>query len=438
MKRVLACLCLSMAGASVAASCAGGNGDGGKGGGGGPDGYWSSFPLSDLGCVTVGGHERCGPYRVSQVAINEESTEEILAECVFGAGDVATAPGEGFEFVCHRLQADDGSTREVVVSSPTVANLPVARMFLDFVEDGTQAGEVYVVPVGGLHAPDGSVHADPYQKKEYKFAGDKRFYLHTRQQRDINWMREHALQPLLDAGYTAVQRSFESGSSGSSMEVWVWDTLDARVLIEETVLRRENWKVRPGEGTKGNKGTYDHDARKYRGTFQATMELPGVEVTVWEITGEVTWEKDPDFTGEDVVYTTTDGTLTQISYTFPSNTTVCVGEPDRFEDTVPIFPKDGYLTVKAGTETQPARFQGSASISGNTPVQEHPYQICCSYRDPACEDEVMERGEQEHEWWSTGPDFMAAQPDGTLSGTYRHDLGASYEWSFAPVEETGD
>ena len=139
-----------------------------------------------------------------------------------------------------------------------------------------------------------------------------------------------------------------------------------------------------------------------------------------------------------MVYTTTDGTLTQISYTFPTNTTVCVGVPDRFEDTYPIFPKDGYLTVKAGTDTQPERFRGSASISVNTPVQEHPYQVCCSYREPACEDFMMKRDEQEHEWWSTGSGFLDAQPDGTLSGSYHPDFGARYERSFAPVEEPGD
>lgn len=108
---------------------------------------------------------------------------------------------------------------------------------------------------------------------------------------------KHALQPLLDAGYTANRNDFTYTSPGFIAEIGVYDTLDARVLIEDNVILKENWKVRDDpDSTKGSRGTYDYKA-KYKGTAQAGMSLtiPGLpSAKVWEISADVTFEKGDD------------------------------------------------------------------------------------------------------------------------------------------------
>ena len=77
---------------------------------------------------------------------------------------------------------------------------------------------------------------------------------------------------------------------------------------------------------------------------------PYQDAKVWEIEADVTLEKDPDYSTRDVdVYTTSEGTVTQTVYTYPDITGLCHGEPALFTDTYPIFKKDGYLSVKRGT-----------------------------------------------------------------------------------------
>jgi hypothetical protein len=208
--------------------------------------------------------------------------------------------------------------------------------------------------------------------------------------------------------------------------------------MEEDVITRKKWKVR-ADATKGNKGTYDYPQLKYTGTAQATMRLPVTGETVWEIDAQVTFVKDPARSGQypdmDFYTTAAEGTVTQTSYTAPGMAAAgCYGIPASFTDTYPIAVDDGHLTVKS--DGDPVQYAGGATITGSTPVQDHPFQLCCSWRNPPCEDDVLEAGSQQHQWWFTGPDgaLVTAQPDGTLQGTGEF-FGTTYEWEFTPVEE---
>ena len=400
-------------------------------------------PLPDP--YTIGGVTVDGPFRVEDIAIDEESTGEILGQCVFGDSDTATTGviSPGYQFWAERSQDADGTTHITVSSNQ--ANLPLIQAHFVKVRPPSPPLSIvwdYYHADGGVLNGPGGPYADPYQKKEFEFAGFKKLTFVATPKKDYNWMRKHALQPLQKAGYDAVQKSFEKTSSGSTLVVDVYDTLDGRALMEENVILKESWTVRSGKPyTWGNVGTYKYSG-KYRGTIKATMTLPGFPNTkVWEITGDVTFEKDPDYSTDEIdVYTTSAGTITQTMYTVPDPTGLCQGIPASFTDTYPVYKGDGYLSIKSGTD--PIQYQASASISAQTPVQPHPYKECCAYADPPCEDQTMEVGEQEHEWLFTGDDFRSAEANGTLKGTYIVTTGdplnlpsGTYEWDLKPVNE---
>ncbi|MCE5263481.1 MAG: hypothetical protein LLG97_08095 [Deltaproteobacteria bacterium] len=399
--------------------------------------FWSLFNVPDPGCATVGTIEVCGAKKVESVEITEESTADILADCVFGESNTATSGTipPGYQFWCERIPKGDGST-DIKISSPQ-ANLPIIRAKIVRASDNLPMFWTYHQATGGLNGPDGTVYSDPYQKKEFEFAGDKKLTFTTKADKKYDWMRQHALQPLLDAGYTAWQRSFQATNPGFIAEIMVVDTLDARVLMEENVILKEPWKVRKGDATRGNRGTYDYTP-KYKGTAKASMKFPNTSNLVYEISADVTFEKDSALSTETMDVYTASGTITQTNYTVPSP--FCSGEPASFTDAPYPIAKDPYgdLWIKVGSN--PIEYVASATLSAGTyPLQSHPYTMCCYSQ---CSDEVLEPGAQEHMWLMTGLGgaFKTAGTDGRLKGTFQHvtEQGINagfYEWDFAPADE---
>jgi chitodextrinase len=396
--------------------------------------FWSSFTVPDPGCITVETVEVCGPSRVDRVEIIEESTAEILGLCNFGESNTATTGSlpPGYQFWCERSQNASGGSTDIKVSSMQ-SNLPQIHNYLVRASDGLPMWQTYAPATGGLNGPDGAVYSDPYQKKEFEFAGYKKLTFTTKEDKDYNWMREHTLQPLRDAGYTVNLHNFSRTSPGFIAEMGVYDTLDARVLMEENViLKQKGWKV-VGDDTRGNRGSYEYKI-KYQGTAKATMYFPTTTNKVWEITADVTFEKDPNTSGADGdTYNTSEGTITQTMFTVPDPSGQCAGNPASFTNTYPIFPGDGSLRIVP--KDQAIEYRAGASISASTPLEAHNYQRCCSYTDPPCENKTMQINEQEHEWLRMGAN-MPGMPGGVLQGTYQTPpFGTpSFEWMFTPVE----
>lgn len=396
--------------------------------------FWSSFTVPDPGCITVETVEVCGPSRVDRIEIIEESTAEILGLCNFGVGNTATTGPlpPGYQFWCERTQDASGGSTDIKVSSMQ-SNLPQIHSYIVRMSDGLPMWQTYAAAMGGLNGPDGAVYSDPYQKKEFEFAGYKKLTFTTKEDKDYNWMREHTLQPLREAGYTVNLHNFSRTSPGFIAEMGVYDTLDARVLMEENViLKQKGWKVLAND-TRGNRGTYEYKV-KYQGTAKATMYLPYTNSKVWEITADVTFEKDPNNSGADGdTYNTSAGTITQTMFTVPDPSGQCAGSPASFTNTYPIFPGDGSLRIMP--KDQAIEYRAGASISASTPLEAHNYQKCCSYTTPPCENKTMEINEQEHEWLSMGGN-KSAVPGGVLQGTYQTPpFGTpSFEWMLNPVE----
>ena len=184
-------------------------------------------------------------------------------------------------------------------------------------------------------------------------------------------------------------------------------------------------------------GTYDF-MPKYTGTAKATMYYPLFDtLKVWEASADVTFEKDPAISvpGLDFLdfYNTSAGTVTMTIYTYPDPTGMCYGDPASFTDTYPIFRGDGTLTILRNS--QPLQYRVYASMTSSTPVQVHNYKLCCSWRNPPCEDSSLSISKQLQEWLNSGDSDTTAQSDGTLQGTY-HDganYGPFYEWSLMPM-----
>lgn len=406
---------------------AGGSG-GGSGGGPAPSGTFSStVTIADQGCVTVGSVEVCGPARVDRLEITEESTAEILGSCNFGTSSSATTGvlPPGYQFWCERGPiAADGST-EIKISSKQ-ANLPLVHVYLVRDSDGIPMWEAYAKALV-LTGPDGATYADPYQQRDFEFAGTKEFYFKSKEG-TYDDMRQDAYQPIVDAGYETQQRNFEATSPGYKVEVDAHDTLDARIKIEEDVVKTKRWKTGAQGETKGNRGYYEK-SDGYKGTIKATATMPIIGTKVWEITGDITFTKDPDSSspGRDC-YKVTGGTITQIAYTSPNP--ACTGSPASFTDTYPADTSDGLLCVNS--EADPATYMAGASISSRTPLLEHQYSLCCP--GMPCESQTLTTGAQEHEWLNTGTSEQTAQADGSMVGSYAMPPYSTpaFEWDIKP------
>ena len=390
--------------------------------------FWSEFTVPDPGPVDLGGGVVVNdPSRVQSVIIIEDSTSEILGDCFFGDSDsAATGPSgsDGGQFWCSR----NGNT---ITISSAQANLPkIHAKRVSTLNTNLVMWDISnIFANGGLHAPGGEVYADPYTHKEFQFAGFKKLVLISK---TFTIAKKHAREPLENAGYSDLKSEFISPTTEIDVT-----TLDARKKLEDDVILKQHWKLVPSE-TRGNLGTYEWKD-KYIGTAKATMTFPNLDYKVWEIEAtDITFEIDPTYTtmaSDTVVYRTTGGTITQISYTSPVNVSGCYGIPASFTDTYDIYPGDGYLSIFPGTDSM--EYHATASISLSTPVQDHPYQECCSWRTPACEDAVMEAGGQEHEWLRTGENNsrLPASTEETLQGSYATPPYStpSYEWNLAPV-----
>ena len=408
-----------------------------------PEGcFKASYVVTDPGCIDLGTVQICGPYTLASVEIIEESTAQILGECTFANGDMADTGvlPPGYQFWCERgAQAADGGIPVTVYSKQ--ANLPLIKPHL-ILPDGQSAWWNYHRPTGGLVGPDGQVYSDPYEHREFQFAGFKALFFTTKQNKDYKWAKQHSSSLLANAGYEAYMRRFDSTSPGFIAEVNVSETLDGRKLLEEDVITPDVWDVRKDQQeTFGNKGTYDYNP-KYKGTITAVMTMPVTGVKVWEITVDATFEKVDSgayiFDGFDT-YASTEGTITQISYTVPDAYGTCYGDPASFTGTYPMGFEDGLIWIKQNTS--PAEYMGTGTIDDSTPLVEYNYDECCPYRallvppEPVCQPEVLERDEQEHAWLQTGDANWTAQQDGSLQGTYSQPYGATYTWNLTPEDQ---
>jgi hypothetical protein len=407
-------------------------GSGGGSGGSTPSGNCTStVTIADQGCQTVGSVEVCGPARVDRLEIVEESTGEVLGSCNFGANNSATTGvlPPGYQFWCDKSAiAADGST-EITISSKQ-ANLPLVHAYLVRDSDGLPLWEVYV-KASLLTGPDGATYADPYQKREFEFAGTKEFYFKSKEGK-YDDMRKDAYQPIVDAGYETQQRNFEATSPGYKVEIDAHDTLDARIKIEEDVIKTKRWKIGSQGETKGNRGYYEK-SDGYKGTTKATMYMPTTSEKVWEITGDITFEKDEGTSSaERDCYKITGGTITRIMYTVPDPNNLCVGSPASFTDTYQADTMDGLLCVD--TNADPAQYMAGASISDRTPVVAQQYTRCCSYTNPACETMTLEVEAQQQEWLQTGDSPKDVQADGTMVGSYAMPPynTPTFEWDIKP------
>ncbi len=406
--------------------------------------FWCEFNVPDPGCITVGSTEFCGEKKVESVEITEPSTGEILADCYFGendAGASGTIP-PGYQFWCQRTPKPDGST-DIKISSMQ-ANLPIIRAKIVRASDNKPMFWTYHKAIGGLHTPDG-VLTDPYQKKEWQFAGYKKLMFTTKEEEgDYTFYLKYAVQPIKNAGYKAYARYFKATNPGFIGEVPVYDTLDGRVLIEDDVIKKveKKWRVVPGEDTQGNRGLYEYVGKTYEGTATAVLKWPNSpQFKVWEITANVVFEKDKKLSTKDMdVYKAT-GTLTQTMYL--KNPTPCTYTPESFTDTHQIVGgEQGDLWIKAGSD--PVEYLASATIDSRTPLKSYPYRECCPTGPLGameCTDKTLEPGEQEHMWLmtATGGSFKTAEPDGRLKDTFQFVNqginGAFHEWDFAPKEK---
>lgn len=210
----------------------------------------------------------CMASEVGRVSIIEESTAEVLADCEFKGRDLVNAPAKpGESFSCERKRDAASGITEVRIRSKH-ANLPILRVSHLIVRDGTTQGlwqESFAKAADGVvHAPDGKAYADPYARQELKFAGHKQFFMVAKKGgiKRVNAV----VGKLTAAGYDAVMRRFADGIG----EINVYDTFDGRALIEERILKKDNWKPRKDRAsTRGNKGTYDADRYRFKGTEKA-------------------------------------------------------------------------------------------------------------------------------------------------------------------------
>lgn len=232
------------------------------GSGASPDGpFWSAVTVSAPHCIPVVGApgvELCGKKVVRRLEIVEESTTEIIGACSFGEGNRGvTSWGAGYEFWCERIEGE-GST-EIKIHAEQ-ANLPLVHVYWFATDSTAPSGILHqeYIRVSAVNGPDGQSYADPYQEAKFKFGGFKELHF-TSKDKGYDFMQENAVNPLKNAGYDARMFRFTSDASGSLAIVDVYDTQDARVLIEKNVLEKKNWKIKNvPQGTWGNKGTYEY------------------------------------------------------------------------------------------------------------------------------------------------------------------------------------
>jgi hypothetical protein len=228
--------------------------------------YWCTYAVSGPpgGCMTIAGGaaQYCGSSRVQWITVCEWPTEEELALCDFSNGDVAASHivPPGYQFWAERSY-DSASDITTIQLHSTHANLPTIHVNSQLTTaDGDHVGWTnYLDPTGGVHAPDGTVYADPYNEPSLKFAGAKKFMFYTSTTKDYAFWKRTVERPLQDSGYSAyIRRTGPNASGGSFAEVYV-DTFAARVLISRRVIEKNGWKVRTGErATKGNLGSFDY------------------------------------------------------------------------------------------------------------------------------------------------------------------------------------
>jgi len=410
----------------------GGGAGGGSGGGTGPGKFWATYEVPDPGCLGLGGGVKvCGPFKVKHIMVGEPSTGDVLGDCFIGDADMVST-GQippGYEFWCKRVSFDPATGTTVIEVSSNQSNLPriVAQLFT---VEGNLPTEWTYHTASVLNGPGGASYPDPYQNKEWEYAGIKQLNFYSLK-KDINEMRKHTESALQEAGYTASMK-FEKQGAWSVGKVDVTDTLDGRYKMEEDVLKDEKWKVRSAE-TKGNRGGYE-DSDQYTGTVKATMTFPmHPESKVWEITANVTFERDSEASTESyAVYKTASGTVTQVIWTVPSAIAGCSGDPQTFEDTYDIKSTDGVMYLTSTGSNNEVEYSAGASMSDMAQVKEKQFQFCCA---GMCDPATISSSDQMHEWLNTGKEKQKAAVDGPLQGSYKSDLtDATFEWVLNPSD----
>jgi hypothetical protein len=230
-----------------------------------PDGcFWNTYAVPCPSSITIAGSTTVlhGTSTIDRIAIVEESTAEEMAMCQFSSGDVSASDivSPGYQFFAKRSHDSASSTMPVTLYC-NQANIPTIHVYgiLRTAGGNNCPWEVYVRTTGGVTSPDGTVYSDPYQKPELKFTGFKNLIFVGNKDKNYGWMKKNALQPLLDAGYSARIFTFKKSATESVADVDVYNTLDGRAQMVEDILKKLGWKVRKDNtATKGNKCTLDY------------------------------------------------------------------------------------------------------------------------------------------------------------------------------------
>lgn len=221
--------------------------------------FWSSVTASVPQCIPVVGApgvEICGNKAIKRIEIVEESTAEIIGSCSLENGNMRSSSSGSsmYEFSCELIEKN-GST-EVKISS-NQANLPLVHVYWYGTDANSPGGILYEEYLrASVVNKGGQAWANPYTEKEFEFGGFKQLIFRARD-KGYDFMLENALNPLLNAGYQARIFRYTTESSIAVAVVDVYCTLDARVLIEENILKKKGWKIK-SDGTKGNMGTYEY------------------------------------------------------------------------------------------------------------------------------------------------------------------------------------
>jgi hypothetical protein len=313
--------------------------------------YWNVYSSIPDTTIVIGSDTFGGPLTVGYMEIGELSTDELVAGFTFGPGVTSatwTNPNDGAQYWAALTQSAEGKTTSIKVGA-TVANIFYLSMRL--VNANTRQAVLFVTglqPDGNVvHAPDGSMLADPYQNSSLKISGFKELKFSCK-----NFADGEKVEGLVrDAGYQISHMRFVN----SVYQFDVALTLDGRKLIEEKILQPNGWLPRPADDTWRNRGFYDFDD-----TLFINISSHGVKDTVDDMTQTVTGTftdgaGDPDTVKKMTVVWTDLGQTKTADATLGNGGTSFSVDCDLYtSDNLFIF--QPYIIDKNGDETYQSHF----------------------------------------------------------------------------------
>jgi hypothetical protein len=309
--------------------------------------YWNTYSNIPDTSIVIGSDTFGGPLTVEFLETGELSTSELVAGFTFeGSATSATwtNPNDGAQYWAELTQSAEGKTTSIKIAA-TVAN--IFYLSMNLVNATTRTPVLSVTglqPDGsGVHAPDGSVLADPYQDASLKFGGFKELKFATK-----NYSEGTKIEgKVRDAGYQISHSMYEN-------KVYQFDvalTLDGRKLIEEQILQKNGWFPRPATATWRNRGFYD-----YNDSLFINISSHGTSDTVktlhQTVTGTFTNAAgDPDtVTKMTVLWTNLGSTMKTVDATLSNGGTSFSFDCDLYtSDNIFIF--QPYMMDQYGQET---------------------------------------------------------------------------------------